>query len=232
MENEFVVEIEKLIFGGDGLGRLPDGRSVFVPYVIPGEVVKVTLVEEKPRYARGIPTEWVKVSDERIQPRCRHYGLCGGCHYQHIAYDAQMKYKHAILVDQLTRIGKMNDPVVEEIIPSSEQWHYRNNIQFQPDQAGSLCFTEAQSPSLMPVEECHLPQMEINEIWPSLQLETDSGITRVSVRSDSREEVMVVMEGEDEVSPNIEMDMPVSAVYVNPEGSLQTSLVRMHCSSK
>ena len=97
--------IDKLVYGGDGIGRLPDGRAVFVPFTLPGEVVELQIVQEGKKFARGRLINLLEASPERIQPRCKHFGTCGGCHYQHILYDAQLQAKLAILQDQMDRLG-------------------------------------------------------------------------------------------------------------------------------
>ena len=82
-------------YGGDALGRIRDDgdRVVFVPFGLPGERVRVRLVEEKRGFARGELVEVLEASPERIAPRCKHFGICGGCHYQHMPYELQLKAK-------------------------------------------------------------------------------------------------------------------------------------------
>ena len=218
MTDEIIVTIEKLIFGGDALAHLPDGRAVFIPFVLPDETVHIRLVEDKPRFARGIPVEIIKPSPWRISPKCPYFTTCGGCHYQHISYERQGDFKLEILRDQLTRIGKLQNPPLKKIIPSSTAWNYRNNIQFHPSDDGDLCFMDFQGKELVPIHECHLPMARINEVWPQVHLEPDSGISRLSFRQDSREEIMALLEGEDESAPEFEMDLPISATYLNHEG--------------
>ena len=82
-----------LTYGGEALGRLEGGRAVFVPFGIPGERVRVRLTEEKRGFARGEIVEILEASPGRITPRCRHFGVCGGCHYQHMPYEAQLRAK-------------------------------------------------------------------------------------------------------------------------------------------
>src|SRR5512143_1915074 len=97
-------DISTLVYGGDALGRLPDGRALFVPFALPGERVRVRLTEQKKGFARGELVEVLRASPERIEPLCANYAACGGCHYMHMSYAAQLRYKTAILRDQLQRI--------------------------------------------------------------------------------------------------------------------------------
>ncbi|MCJ7694848.1 MAG: TRAM domain-containing protein, partial [Anaerolineaceae bacterium] len=213
-----IVTIEKNVYGGEGLAHLSDGRAVFIPYVLPGEVVRIELVEDKTRFARAVPVEIITASKERIKPRCKHFESCGGCHYQHMDYDHQLATKLSVLQDQLTRIGKINAPPLKGIIPSQKQWHYRNHVQFHPTTSGALGFINSRGDQALMIEECHLPEETLNEIWPQINIETDSGIKRISLRQDSFNEVMLLLEGDQPDVPEFELDLPVSASYLDPEG--------------
>src|SRR5947209_14537079 len=86
--------IEKLVYGGDGLARLPAdehgrGKAVFVPFVLPGERVEAALVEEKPGFARARADKVLEASTQRVEPHCPYFQRCGGCHYQHASYEHQ-----------------------------------------------------------------------------------------------------------------------------------------------
>jgi len=96
------LHIEKLVYGGDGLARLPadeqgQGKAVFAPFVIPGEKVEASPVETRPGFVRAELDKVLTPSQERIAPGCPYFERCGGCHYQHISYDAQLRYKAEIL---------------------------------------------------------------------------------------------------------------------------------------
>ena len=96
---EHTVEISSLVYEGYGFGRLPDGKAVFVPFVLPGETVRIKIREEKKRYAYGELIDIEKENENRISPKCKHFGQCGGCHYQHIPYDLQLRYKREIFIE-------------------------------------------------------------------------------------------------------------------------------------
>ena len=103
------ITIEKLVYGGDGLARLaPEpgrerGKTVFVPFVLPGEVAEVATIESKPGFERAKLAKLIKTSDQRIEPGCPYFASCGGCHYQHAAYDQQLEFKASILRETLLR---------------------------------------------------------------------------------------------------------------------------------
>ncbi len=220
MTETFQVTMEKMVYGGDCIGRLPDGRAVFVPFVLPGEQVEIEIVEEKKRFAKGRPVRIVEASPDRITPRCIHFGICGGCQYQEIDYAKQLETKQAVMLDQLQRIAGLDDPPLRPIVPSPSPWNYRNTVQFHLGQFGELGYIAADGEHLLPISECHLPQDEINAIWPQIELGEESGVFRLGIRQDSFNDVMLIMEGEDAKPPEYGEDIPISAVYTPPDARL------------
>ncbi|HMU94368.1 MAG TPA: class I SAM-dependent RNA methyltransferase [Anaerolineales bacterium] len=206
--------LEKMTYGGEAMGRLPDGRALFVPFGLPGEKVRVDLVEEKKGFARGALLEILQPSPERIAPKCKHFGVCGGCHYQHLPYEKQLAAKTEILRDQLQRIGKIENPPVRPMIPSPLEWNYRNHVQFHLTAEGRLGFIHAKGTSTLPIEECHLPEAGIHAFWPDLQFESNEGVERVSLRSGQDGELMVVFESDTPETPELEIEADVSVVHL------------------
>ena len=162
------LEIEKLVYGGDGLARLPAdehgrGKAVFVPFVIPGEAVEATLVESRGGFSRARLDLVLTASAERIEPACPYFGRCGGCHYQHIDYPAQLRYKADILRETLRRTAKLE--LQQEIeVHSAGPWAYRNrtrmHVRHRPEFA--LGYFRHSSHSLLPVESCPISSALIN----------------------------------------------------------------------
>lgn len=221
MENLVELKVEKQAYGGDAIGKLPDGRVVFIPYAIPGEVVRVNLLEHKPHYARAQLIEVIETSDERILPRCQHFGLCGGCHYQHINYPAQLKTKAGILQQQMERIGnlKQTPPIIA--VASPETWYYRNHVQFHLTKQGKLGFQEAHSNQTFAIQECHLPEKVINQIWPQIDIEPLSGVERVNLRSGMEKQVMLILEGNEPQPPDLNIEsLMLSVVQTGPAGNV------------
>ncbi len=209
--------LEKLTYGGEAMGRLPDGRAVFVPFGLPGEHVRVELTEDKKNFARGKLLELLKASPERIDPKCKHFGKCGGCHYQNLPYEKQLQAKTEILRDQLQRIGKIENPPVTQMIASPLEWNYRNHAQFHLTAEGKVGFINAKGNSTLPIEECHLPEAGINAFWPNLQFESNKDVERVSLRVGQDEELMVVLESESAETPELEIEADVSVVHLFDE---------------
>jgi 23S rRNA (uracil1939-C5)-methyltransferase len=123
------VTIEKLIYGGDGLAH-HEGSTVFVPFVLPAERVAVSPVEQKKKFIRARVEKLLEPSPQRTLPPCPHFGVCGGCNYQHIPYEAQLAYKAEILRETLRRIGRI-DWTGEIKTHASPPWAYRNRAQWK-----------------------------------------------------------------------------------------------------
>jgi 23S rRNA (uracil1939-C5)-methyltransferase len=213
----FEIKLEKLTYGGEAMGRLPDGRAVFVPFGLPGEDVRVRLTMEKQNFARGELLEILTASPERINPKCRHFGKCGGCHYQNLSYERQLQAKTEILRDQLRRIGKIEDPPVKPIVVSPLEWNYRNHVQFHLTAEGKLGFINSKGNSSFPIEECHLSEISIDTFWPELHFESNKDIERVSLRAGTGEELLVVLESESSETPELEIEADVSVVHLFDE---------------
>jgi len=209
--------LEKLTYGGEAMGRLPDGRAVFVPFGLPGEHVRVELTEDKKNFARGKLLEILQASPERIDPKCKHFGKCGGCHYQNLSYEKQLQAKTEILRDQLQRIGKIENPPIAHIIASPLEWNYRNHVQFHLTAEGKVGFINVKGNSTLPIEECHLPETGINTFWPELQFESNKDVERVALRTGIHEELVVMLESESLEPPEIEIEADVSVVHVFDE---------------
>jgi 23S rRNA (uracil1939-C5)-methyltransferase len=201
-----------MVYEGGGFSRLPDGKAVFVPYVMPGEQVTITVREDKKGFALADLVSVERPHPQRIQPRCAHFGLCGGCHYQHIPYELQLNYKKDILIEQLQRLGGIESPVVEQVIPAPDQWAYRNTVQFQVSGKGQLCYAKASDNYPFAVKECHLPMPALAELWPQLSFEAGSFIGRLDLRQNQAGEVLVELSGEQTDIPELESESSVSIV--------------------
>jgi 23S rRNA (uracil1939-C5)-methyltransferase len=146
-----LVQIEKPIYGGAFLAR-DEGKAVFVPLALPGEKARVRITEEKRGYATAEVEELVVTSPERATPECRHFGPCGGCHYQHASYETQLHIKRAVLRETLERGGV---PVPAEIsVLLGEPWRYRNRIRLAFDPNGNPGYRGRRSHDVVPIGEC------------------------------------------------------------------------------
>lgn len=164
------IEIEKLVYGGEGLART-EGRTVLVPFTLPGERLTVDIVREKGRLVRAKPYFFEQQSSERVAAPCPVFTVCGGCNYQHISYEKQLDYKEAILRETLARIGKIEWAGPINRI-GAEPWGYRNRTQLRVVKQGSriqIGFLEAGSHRLIPTESCPINSPKLNEAHAALQ---------------------------------------------------------------
>jgi len=159
------VQIEKLVYGGEGLARL-DGRVVLAPYVLPGERVRLETVSEKPGLVRARPRLITEPSEHRTTPRCAHFMRCGGCDYQHASYEYQLDQKVEILREVLARVGKVDlgkiDYKGEIGVIAGPEWGYRNRIQLHFVD-GKLGFHAAGSHKMEEIRECVVSSPKLNE---------------------------------------------------------------------
>ena len=147
--------VEKPIYGGNFLVR-HEGKAIFVPLVLPGEQVRVRVIEEKAKrgYALAELAEVVNAAPERIAPRCPHFGACGGCNYQHTGYAHQLAIKESILRETFERAG-VSIPTQIAIL-AAEPWAYRNRIRLAFDVAGRPGYRARRSSAVIPIGECSI----------------------------------------------------------------------------
>ncbi len=153
--------IDRVAFGGQGVGRLPGGKVCFVPFTLPGEKVCVRIRRELKTYAEGELTRIVEASPERVKPACPVFGRCGGCQYQHATYPRQLAMKRDQVVDALRRIGGFPDPPVAETLASPHEFHYRNRITVHAKD-GKIGFYGPKSRSLIEVATCPIASVPVN----------------------------------------------------------------------
>jgi len=149
------VRAEKLVYGPDVLAHY-NNRAVFVPFLLPGELARIRSVEQKKKFIRGRVEQILEPSPERIAAPCPHFGVCGGCNYQHLEYSAQLRAKADILRETLGRIGhiRWEGPIETRSFP---QFHYRNRAQWKIRRVEGrlrIGYFEAGSQTLCPVVTC------------------------------------------------------------------------------
>jgi 23S rRNA (uracil1939-C5)-methyltransferase len=197
--SNFEVTVEKLVYGGDGLGRL-DGRVVFAPFVLPGERIRAQAEKEKPGMVRARMLEVLQAAPDRVAAPCPVYGRCGGCHYQHAPYEFQLAAKKAILAEELRRLGKM-EPPAEIAVVSAAPFGYRNRVQLHVEES-RIGYREGRSHKLCPVAQCPvgspkveqaiaaLNQMARDTRWPrfmkSIEVFTDETQVQLNVLETER----------------------------------------------
>ena len=169
MADELQLLIEKLVYGGDGLGHA-DGNTVFVPYVLPGEEIRAEVTSRKKKLVWAKPLEILKADPARVKPVCRHFGVCGGCHYQHASYDAQVKFKLEILRETLARMGGVTW-TGEIKTHTAEPLHYRNRAQWAVRNANprALGYYLPESNAIVPIDRCDVLSPTLADTFARLQ---------------------------------------------------------------
>jgi 23S rRNA (uracil1939-C5)-methyltransferase len=163
------VRIRGVAAGGDGVGTLEDGRTVFVPRTAPGDTVECAVVGVKPRYAKGVLVAVLEAGPDRTPPECLHYDgdRCGGCQLQHLAYDAQLAAKRRIVGDALRRIGRIEaaDP---EVVPSPERWRYRTRVSLHAAR-GRIGYHRVDDPvDVFDLADCRLAKTGLMDLWQAV----------------------------------------------------------------
>jgi 23S rRNA (uracil1939-C5)-methyltransferase len=146
-----LVQIEKPVYGGAFLAR-DEGKAIFVPLALPGEQLRVRVVEEKRGYATAEIEELLVSAPDRIAPACPHFGSCGGCQYQHAGYETQLQIKQAVLRETLERGGIHVPDDISLLV--GNPWGYRNRIRLAFDAQGNPGYRGRRSHAVVPIQEC------------------------------------------------------------------------------
>ena len=154
------VKIEDVAFGGKGIAR-DNGKAVFVPYTIDGELVSAKITREKKQFAEAEVVDLRERSPHRVEPPCPYFGRCGGCAYQHIDYAHQLEIKSHQVRDVLSRIGKLRNVPLQRIVLSPRQYGYRNRVTIHAEN-GIIGFFQRDSHRLIDVERCPIAMDEVN----------------------------------------------------------------------
>jgi len=204
------LRIEDVAFGGKGVAR-EQGKAVFVPYTIEGELVSAEIMREKKQFAEADLIEVKQLSPDRVEPECPYFGRCGGCAYQHINYEHQLAIKWRQVRDALQRIGKLKDAPIRPIIPSPKQYAYRNRITVHA-QDGVTGFFRRDSHRLIDIERCSISSDEVNRALAELRAQPYVSDGHYTLRAGS--EVRVFAQTNDEVA-NALRDLVVDLVPSN-----------------
>lgn len=164
------IEITDVGFGGKAVGRLADGRACFVADALPGERVRVTPVRETARFVEARLERVVELSPRRVKPPCPYYGACGGCVYQHVAYDGQLDLKAGQVRQVLARLGGIEAPAVRPTVASPKPYHYRNRITVHR-KGGRIGFHRRDGRGLIDIEACLLASAPVNAALTALRRE-------------------------------------------------------------
>jgi len=167
--------------------------TVFLPFVLPGEKIEADIRQEKPGFARGSVTQVIEASPDRVEARCRYFRQCGGCHYQHIAYERQLEFKAGILRETLQRIAKIElKPEIQ--LHASPAWNYRNRtrLQVRTTPEFELGYFQFASHKFLPVRECPISSPSLNRVLARLLelrgLDCPTSVEEIELFADAEDE--------------------------------------------
>jgi len=183
-KNIFLENIEVLRAGAKGvsIGKTAEGKTVLIQDAVPGDVVNVSVFKKKSGYLQGKATEILQKSDFRVEPKCIHFGVCGGCKWQNLSYDAQLKFKQDEVENNLKRIGGFQDLEITPILGSAKEYYYRNKLEYTFSNSRWLTLDEVrdteatydrnalgfhipgQWSKVLDIKECHLQAEPSNAI--------------------------------------------------------------------
>jgi len=190
------VEIEKLDHFGRGISK-ELGKPIFIENALPKELVKIEIIKENKNLMEGKVLEYIRKSDDRVEPICPYYNECGGCNIMHLSYKEQLKYKESKVKEIMKKFTDFDN--VNSIIGSS-QLHYRNKATFQV--SGDLGYYKKKSNDIVKIDECFIVDNRINSIISKLNKLNLSDINQVVIKA-STEEIMLVFYSDKEVNINI-----------------------------
>jgi len=218
MGEQLTVHLTDMAHGGAAVGR-HEGKVIFVPFGISGEAVRVEIVRDKGRFAHARLLKVLSASPHRVQPPCPLFGACGGCQWQHVAYEAQLDFKRSIARAQLQRIAGLPDASVHPTLGMATPWRYRNHVQLGVTPSGQLGFMAAHSRRIVPIEDCLLMHPLVKELLDSLDIEL-SGLLRLSLRAGiNTNDQMIIFEMEADQPPDLEVNLPISCVLLPASGA-------------
>jgi len=165
--DRLTVRFTDVAFGGEGVARAGE-FVIFAPFVIDGELAEVRVEKVKPRFARARLLRVIEPSPHRVEPRCPYFGVCGGCQYQHIAYERQLELKRRQVREVLHRLGGVDPETVRPPVPCPRPYHYRNRLMVRSwwsraEERMFVGFLRRESRWVVDVEECALAEPALNE---------------------------------------------------------------------
>jgi 23S rRNA (uracil1939-C5)-methyltransferase len=203
------LRVEEMAHGGDGLGR-HDGLAVFVPGAMPGDLVRVEITEERPRFARGRVIELLDPSPDRIEPPCPHLADgCGGCPWQAAGHPAQLRWKQRTVRSQLAHLGDIHDAEVRPIDPASPAFGYRNRMDLRVS-GGRPALAAARSHDLVELDLCLLPVEPLQRVIR--RLDGLAGLRRLTLRAGvASGETVAIVDGDPPADASDRWGIPVRA---------------------
>lgn len=152
MDHLVTVTGEKLVYGGSCLTRLPSGKSLFVPKLLPGETAEVNVTQEKKSYAFGAVAQRIEPSSSQIEPLCPHFFICGGCAVQRMTYESELACKERLIEEQLLPLC-LTEKTLRPIVPTAEK-RFRSKTRVHQAESGAYGYAQEKSSSIFPLKSC------------------------------------------------------------------------------
>ena len=215
------LDIRDMAHGGSAMGKFR-GRSVLVPYALPGEAITAEITEERGSLliARGLQLK--AASADRAAPQCPHFGpgRCWGCQWQHIDYRAQLLLKQDVLADQLSRAGGLPDTLVDAVlrpvVPAEEIWRYNQVLTLRRNDDGEWGLRRQQGRDLEPISDCHLSHIDLPATLAELDLDFEFA-RRLTLQRGSDGRIMLIFKVGAEQAPTLHTDLPLSVNMILPD---------------
>lgn len=200
------------------------GKRVFVPYTLPGESISAEISEDRGSliFARG--KDLYAASADRVSARCAHFGpgRCWACQFQHIDYQAQLLLKQDVLADQLSRVGKLPDSlinsVVRPLVPATEQWGYNHRLTLSRYSTGAWGLPRQAKGGIEALAECHTAHPDLMDTLAKLDVDYEQA-RRLTLQRGSDGHIMIIFYVDEEVAPSLHTDLPLSVNLILPDNS-------------
>lgn len=217
------LEITDMAQGGFALATHL-GKPVFVPYTLPGESIRAQISEDRGSviFARGIDLQ--AASADRVSARCAHFGpgRCWGCHFQHIDYQAQLLLKQDVLADQLARVGKLPDSLIDDVVrplvPASRLWGYNHRLTLSRYANGAWGLPRQGKAGIEALAECHTSHPDLMDTLGKLDTDYERA-RRMTLQRGSDGRIMIIFHVDEEEAPALRTDLPLSVNLILPDNS-------------
>ena len=215
------LDLIEIANGGAAVARGKKKLTIFVPYGIPGEKVRAAITSQKNDHAYAEIEQVLTPSPDRIEPQCTYFGTCGGCHLQHMRYEAQLAVKQAVVIDQMERIGNMKNVPVRETLPNPTPWAYRMEMSLNPTKDGRLGYWSPRLREVIAIETCPISDPQLLTLLQDIDWELP-GLRKMTLRMGSDEALLAAVEVNDVEPPSLEADFPISVAIVLPDKTAAT----------
>jgi 23S rRNA (uracil1939-C5)-methyltransferase len=221
IDKSIELQMIDMAHGGSAIGR-HEGKIVFVPYTIPGEAIIAKITGDSGKVLFGQGEQLLAASADRVTPSCIHFGQgrCWSCHWQHINYETQLLLKQDVLADQLSRLGKIPDSVLESamrpVAPAQDEWDYNFRMTLTRSKDDEWGYLRQNGWAVEPLQECHIVHPELLALYEELDLDYERA-KRMTLQRGTDGQMMVIFEITEEEEPELTTDLALSVNLILPD---------------